>query len=55
MRFAEREIVLKDGRKCVLKPTSPEYSQELIDYMKKTPEETPFLLRYPDEDRKSVG
>lgn len=49
MRFAEREIVLKDGRKCILKPTSPEYSQELIDYMKKTPEETPFLLRYPDE------
>ena len=37
MRFAEREIVLKDGRKCTLKPTSPEYSQELIDYMKKTP------------------
>lgn len=44
-----KEIIFQDGRKCVLKPTSPENSQEHIDYMKKTPEETPFLLRYPDE------
>lgn len=49
MRFPERELVLKDGRKCVLKPNSPEYAAEMIDYMKKTAEETDFLLRYPDE------
>ena len=49
MRFEEREITLKDGRKCVLKPTSPEYAEQMIDYLKKTSAETPFLLRYPDE------
>lgn len=49
MRFAEREIVLKDGRKCVLKPNSPEFAAEMVDYMKITPGETEFLLRYPDE------
>lgn len=49
MKFEEKEFTLKDGRKCVLKPTSPEYAAEMIEYMKKTPEETPYLLRYPDE------
>ncbi len=49
MRFAEREVILKDGRTCILKPTSPEYAQEMIDYMKVTAAETDYLLRYPDE------
>ena len=42
-------ITLKDGRTCVLRPTSPEYAEQMIEYMKKTAGETPFLLRYPDE------
>ena len=49
MKFAEKTILLKDGRTCILKPTTPEYAEEMIKYMKKTAEETPFLLRYPDE------
>ncbi len=49
MRFEEREIVLKDGRKCILKPTSPEYAEAMIEYLTKTSGETEFLLRYPDE------
>lgn len=49
MRFEEREIVLKDGRKCILKPNSPEYAEEMIEYLKKTSGETDFLLRNPDE------
>ena len=49
MRFEEKEIVLKDGRKCILKPNSPEYAADMIDYLKITSNETEFLLRYPDE------
>ncbi|MCR5384470.1 MAG: GNAT family N-acetyltransferase [Saccharofermentans sp.] len=49
MRFEEREIVLKDGRKCILKPNSPEYAEAMIKYLTKTSGETEFLLRYPDE------
>ena len=49
MRFEKREITLKDGRTCVLCPTSPEYAEEMIAYMTKTAGETPYLLRYPDE------
>lgn len=49
MKFEEREIVLKDGRKCILKPNSPEYAEAMIEYLTKTSGETEFLLRYPDE------
>ena len=49
MRFEDREIVLKDGRKCILRPTSPEYADQMIEYLEKTSAETPFLLREPEE------
>lgn len=49
MKFEERTITLKDGRTCVLKPNSPEYAAEMIEYMTKTAGETEYLLRYPDE------
>ena len=49
MRFPEREITLKDGRTCILRPTAPEDSEAMIEYMRKTAGETEFLLRYPDE------
>ncbi len=49
MEFPERTFTLKDGRTCTLKPTGPELAGEMIEYMKVTAGETPFLLRYPDE------
>ncbi len=49
MRFDKREFILKDGRRCVLRPAVPEDAEALIEYMKKTAGETPYLLRYPDE------
>jgi len=49
MKFEHKEITLKDGHACVLCPTYPEYAEEMIEYMKITAAETPFVLRYPDE------
>ena len=49
MRFEEKQIVLKDGRMCILKPNSPEYAEDMIRYLKETPAETDFLLRNSDE------
>ena len=54
MRFKEKEITLKDGRKCILKPTEPEYAEQMIEYLKVTSAETPYLLRYPDEVKFTV-
>lgn len=49
MKFEERTFMLKDGRSCTLRPTYPEYAADMIEYLKITAAETPFLLRYPDE------
>ena len=49
MRFPEKEILLKDGRKCILRPAGPDDAADMIEYMKVTAAETPWLLRYPDE------
>lgn len=49
MKFQPRTLTLKDGRTGILCPTYPEYAEQMIEYLKITAEETPFLLRYPDE------
>ena len=49
MNFEPRTILLKDGRNCILRPTHPNDSEQMIDYLKTTANETPYLLRYPDE------
>ena len=49
MRFAEKTIILKDGRTCILKPPAPEMAEEMVGILKRVAAETPFLSRYPDE------
>ena len=49
MIFEPRNIVLKNGAVCTLRPTHPDDSARMIDYLKQTAGETEFLLRYPDE------
>ncbi len=49
MRFEERKITLKNSKECILCPTSTDYAEDMIAYLKTTSTETPFLLRYPDE------
>lgn len=49
MIFEPKTITLKDGRICVLHPAQKEDAQGMIDYMRTSAGETPFLLRNPDE------
>lgn len=49
MRFEPRSIILRDGRTCTLRPTCPDDAEAMIEYMKITAGETPFLVRNPDE------
>jgi len=49
MHFPERRITLKDGRKCILRPSGPDLAAPMLEYLKATAGETEFLLRYPDE------
>lgn len=49
MVFEEKHIVLKDGRKCVLRPARREDAAEMIDFLRTVSGETDFLLRNADE------
>ena len=49
MHFPAENITLKDGRSCILRPAVPDDAIQLIEYLKITADETPFLLKYPDE------
>lgn len=49
MRFPEKEIRLKDGRTCTLRPTAPDLAEQMLEYLKETSAETPWLLRNADE------
>lgn len=49
MFFQPREILIKDGRRAVLRSAEIEDSDFLIRFLKTTTAETPYLIREPEE------
>ena len=49
MRFEAASVQLKDGRSAIIRNAEPKDAEELIDYLKITSAETPFLMRNPEE------
>ena len=49
MIFEDKEIILKDGRQCILRSARMADAADLIRYLKITSSETPYLLREPEE------
>lgn len=49
MIFKPKTITLKDGRTCSLRPAEAKDAQGMLDYLRTSAGETPFLLRNPDE------
>jgi len=49
MYFEPIEIVLKDGRKCILRTAEIADAQEMLAFRIKSISETDFLLQYPEE------
>lgn len=49
MIFKPKTITLKDGHTCTLRPAEAKDAQEMLDYLRTSAGETPFLLRNPDE------
>lgn len=54
MKFEPKEIILKDGRKALLRSPTADDALDLLNYLKQTTGETPFLLRTPEECNLSV-
>lgn len=49
MYFTPKEIQLTDGRTALLRAPLPSDAEAALEFMKLTAEETPFLLRSPEE------
>ena len=49
MHLSPETVFLKNGKTAVLRAAEPDDAPEMIDYLKTTTGETPFLPRYPDE------
>ncbi len=49
MIFPEQRFRLKDGRTCTLRAAQPEDAEAMLDYLRTTAGETPYLLREPEE------
>ena len=46
MVFEEKRIILKDGRKCILRSIDKSDAADMIEYLRIVSGETEFLLRY---------
>ena len=49
MLYPTTTITLKNGRQATFRSPRKEDAAELLNYLRKTAEETDFVLRYPDE------
>ncbi|MCQ2596476.1 MAG: GNAT family N-acetyltransferase [Treponema sp.] len=49
MKIEPKEVVLKDGRKCILRNAIGADAKSMLNYLRKSGGETEFILRYPDE------
>ena len=49
MKFAAKEITLKDGRRCTLRSAQSSDAAEMLRYMVQVLSETPYLLSSPEE------
>lgn len=50
MIYKETEIILKNGKKAVLRAPKTEDAAETVEYLNKACGETDFLARYPEEN-----
>lgn len=49
MIFEEKSVTLKNNEKCILRNARIEDAEDLIQYLKTTAQETPYLVREPEE------
>ena len=54
MEYASKEVLLKSGKTCLLRLAEESDAETLLDYLKVTSGETPYMVREPEEVRTSV-
>lgn len=51
MKYASKEILLQNGRTCLLRLPKESDAETLLDYLRTTSSETPYMIREPEEVR----
>ena len=54
MEYASKEVLLKSGKTCLLRVAEESDAETLLEYLKVTSGETPYMVREPEEVRTSV-
>ena len=54
MDYQEKTVLLKNGKTCVLRLAEESDAEILLEYLKATSGETPYMIREPEEVRTSV-
>ena len=54
MDHQEKTVLLKNGKPCLLRQAEESDAEMLVEYLKTTSGETPYMLREPEEVRISV-
>ena len=49
MQFQPKNVALRDGTVCRLRSPAPADAQAMLDYLRLTSGETPYMIRFPDE------
>lgn len=49
MQYEPRIATLKNGLRVILRPVGPADAAQMLDYLRTTSGETPFMIRYPEE------
>lgn len=49
MNYEKKEIQIKNGAMAILRSPTEEDAASILEYMRTTAGETPFLIRYPEE------
>ena len=55
MNYEPKIVILKNGRKVILRPVGPSDAAQMLDYLRATSGETPFMVRYPEEVTMSLA
>lgn len=54
MDYQEKTVLLKNGKTCLLRRSEESDAEMLLEYLKDTSGETPYMIREPEEVRTSV-
>lgn len=54
MEYTRKEFLLKNGKTCLLRCPEEADAEMLLEYLKVTSSETPYMVREPEEVRTSV-